>query len=167
MIPPAPGDTFPLHQYHRPFPFRLRHLPRQTAARGDHMYVHCCEGGRDYFPFCSKLSLLCRLLLLWNQGPPSRALHPEGSGLEPQLPQPHQADQYNVRTRTITKCLMEIQCLEWRLIFAPPSILAAALVWLARLILGGEEWVHLRLSGAQIATELLVDPQPSALLILS
>ena len=77
------------------------------------------------------------------------------------------ADQYNVRTRTVAKYLTEIQCLEWRLIFAPPSVLAAASVWLARLILGREEWVRLRLNGAQIVTEFLVDPQPSALLILS
>ena len=77
------------------------------------------------------------------------------------------ADQYNVWTRTVAKYLTEIQCLEWRLIFAPPSVLAAASVWLARLILGREEWVHLRLNGAQIVTEFLVDPQPSTLLILS
>ena len=51
------------------------------------------------------------------------------------------ADQYNVQTRTIAKYLMEIQCLEWRLISAPPSVLAAASVWLARLILGREDWV--------------------------
>lgn len=50
------------------------------------------------------------------------------------------ADQYNVQTRTIAKYLMEIQCLEWRLISAPPSVLAAASVWLARLILGREDW---------------------------
>ncbi|KAF9652681.1 hypothetical protein BDM02DRAFT_3088789 [Thelephora ganbajun] len=50
------------------------------------------------------------------------------------------ADQYNVQTRTIAKYLMEIQCLEWRLISAPPSVLAAASVWLARLILGREGW---------------------------
>jgi len=50
------------------------------------------------------------------------------------------ADQYNVQTRTIAKYLMEIQCLEWRLISASPSLLAAASVWLARLILGREDW---------------------------
>ena len=53
------------------------------------------------------------------------------------------ADQYNVQTRTIAKYLMEIQCLEWRLISAPPSVLAAASVLLARLILGREDWVRL------------------------
>ena len=51
-----------------------------------------------------------------------------------------EVDQYNIRTRTITKYLMEIQCLEWRLISVPPSVLTAASVGLARLILGGEDW---------------------------
>lgn len=51
------------------------------------------------------------------------------------------ADDYNVQVRTIGKYLLEIQCLEWRLIAAPPSLLAAASVWLARLILGFPDWV--------------------------
>ncbi|RPD57012.1 hypothetical protein L226DRAFT_547172 [Lentinus tigrinus ALCF2SS1-7] len=50
------------------------------------------------------------------------------------------ADDYNVQVRTIGKYLLEIQCLEWRLIAAPPSLLAAASVWLARLILGFPDW---------------------------
>ncbi|KAI0827157.1 A/B/D/E cyclin [Trametes gibbosa] len=50
------------------------------------------------------------------------------------------ADDYNVQVRTIGKYLLEIQCLEWRLIAAPPSLLAAASVWLARLILGYTDW---------------------------
>lgn len=57
------------------------------------------------------------------------------------------ADDYNVQVRTVGKYLLEIQCLEWRLIAAPPSLLAAASVWLARLILGYTDWVRL------IATE--------------
>jgi hypothetical protein len=65
------------------------------------------------------------------------------------------ADQYNVQTRTIAKYLMEIQCLEWRLISAPPSVLAAASVWLARLILGREDWVRLHLNNIQLVTDLL------------
>ena len=78
------------------------------------------------------------------------------------------ADQYNVQTRTIAKYLMEIQCLEWRLISASPSLLAAASVWLARLILGREDWVRLHLSTVKRAgAEPLVDAQSSALLILS
>jgi hypothetical protein len=51
------------------------------------------------------------------------------------------ADEYNVQVRTIGKYLMEISCLEWRLIAAPPSLLAASSIWLARIILGREEWV--------------------------
>lgn len=51
------------------------------------------------------------------------------------------ADDYNVQSRTIAKYLLEIQCLEWRLIAAPPSLMAAAAIWLARLILGFVDWV--------------------------
>ncbi|TCD65207.1 G2/mitotic-specific cyclin [Steccherinum ochraceum] len=50
------------------------------------------------------------------------------------------ADDYNVHSRTIAKYLLEIQCLEWRLIAAPPSLIAAAAIWLARLILGNVDW---------------------------
>ncbi|KAH8101840.1 cyclin-like protein [Cristinia sonorae] len=50
------------------------------------------------------------------------------------------ADDYNVHSRTIAKYLLEIQCLEWRLIAAPPSLIAAAAIWLARLILGNIDW---------------------------
>lgn len=51
------------------------------------------------------------------------------------------ADDYNVQVRTVAKYLMEISCVEWRLLSAPPSVLAASSIWLARLILGKEEWV--------------------------
>ncbi|KAF9068860.1 cyclin-like protein [Rhodocollybia butyracea] len=50
------------------------------------------------------------------------------------------ADDYNVKARTIAKYLLEIACLEWRLIAAPPSLLAAASMWLARMSLGNETW---------------------------
>ncbi|KAF5362603.1 hypothetical protein D9758_009582 [Tetrapyrgos nigripes] len=50
------------------------------------------------------------------------------------------ADDYNVRARTLAKYLLEIACVEWRLIAAPPSLLAAAALWLARLSLGSENW---------------------------
>ncbi|KAA1476587.1 A/B/D/E cyclin [Dentipellis sp. KUC8613] len=50
------------------------------------------------------------------------------------------ADEYNVQVRTVGKYLMEIECVEWRLIAAPPSLLAAASIWLARLVLGREDW---------------------------
>ncbi|KAG6887855.1 hypothetical protein C0992_010459 [Termitomyces sp. T32_za158] len=50
------------------------------------------------------------------------------------------ADDYNVKVRTLAKFLLEISCLEWRLIAAPPSLLAAASIWLARLALDMEVW---------------------------
>ncbi|EJD05387.1 uncharacterized protein FOMMEDRAFT_138869 [Fomitiporia mediterranea MF3/22] len=50
------------------------------------------------------------------------------------------ADDYNVQVRTIGKYLTEIGCLEWRLIAAPPSLLAAASMWLARLVLDCPDW---------------------------
>ncbi|KAF8651588.1 hypothetical protein AX16_004704 [Volvariella volvacea WC 439] len=50
------------------------------------------------------------------------------------------ADEYNVRVRTLGKYLLEIGCLEWRLIAAPPSLIAAAAIWFARLALGLENW---------------------------
>lgn len=52
------------------------------------------------------------------------------------------ADDYNIQVRTIAKYLMEIQCLEWRLIAAPPSLLSAAAIWFARIILGFLDWVR-------------------------
>jgi G2/mitotic-specific cyclin 1/2 len=52
------------------------------------------------------------------------------------------ADDYNVKARTLAKYLLEIAVLEWRLIAAPPSLLAAASIWLARLALGMENWVN-------------------------
>ncbi|KAL1732239.1 cyclin-like protein [Schizophyllum commune] len=50
------------------------------------------------------------------------------------------ADDYNVKVRTLGKYLLEIGCLEWRLLATPPSLLAAASIWLARLALGLEKW---------------------------
>ncbi|KAJ7484734.1 g2/mitotic-specific cyclin cdc13 [Mycena latifolia] len=50
------------------------------------------------------------------------------------------ADDYNLKARTLGKYLLEIGCLEWRLIAAPPSLLAAAAIWLARMALGEENW---------------------------
>jgi hypothetical protein len=50
------------------------------------------------------------------------------------------ADDYDIKVRTLAKYLLEIGCLEWRLIPYPPSLLAAASVWLARMTLGKDEW---------------------------
>ncbi|KAJ7856952.1 nime/cyclinb [Mycena olivaceomarginata] len=52
------------------------------------------------------------------------------------------ADGYDPRTRTLAKYLAEIVCVEHRLLPSPPSLLAAAAMWLARIALGEEEWSH-------------------------
>lgn len=51
------------------------------------------------------------------------------------------ADDYDVKARTIGKYLLEVGALEWRLLATPPSLMAAASIWLARLILGNYKWV--------------------------
>ena len=48
------------------------------------------------------------------------------------------ADGYDIKARTIAKCLVETMCLEWRLLSAPPSLLAATVIWLAHLTLDSE-----------------------------
>ena len=53
------------------------------------------------------------------------------------------ADGYDMQIRTLGKYLIEIGCLEWRLLATPPSLLAAAGMWLARLILNHPDWVSL------------------------
>lgn len=53
------------------------------------------------------------------------------------------ADNYDLQARTVGKYLLEIGVVEWRLIAAPPSLMAAAALWLARLALGQEIWVRL------------------------
>ncbi|KAF9226410.1 hypothetical protein BS17DRAFT_729579 [Gyrodon lividus] len=50
------------------------------------------------------------------------------------------ADDYDVKARTIGKYLLEVGALEWRLLATPPSLMAAASIWLARLILGNDRW---------------------------
>ncbi|KAH0834896.1 cyclin-like protein [Lanmaoa asiatica] len=50
------------------------------------------------------------------------------------------ADDYDVKARTIGKYLLEVGALEWRLLATPPSLMAAAAIWLARLILGNYRW---------------------------
>ncbi|KAG6853408.1 hypothetical protein C0991_004639 [Blastosporella zonata] len=50
------------------------------------------------------------------------------------------ADDCDTQARTVGKYLIEIGCLEWRLVGTLPSLLAAAALWLARLVLGREIW---------------------------
>ena len=53
------------------------------------------------------------------------------------------AGEFNVEARTMSEYLLKILCLEWRLLSAPPSLLAAAAIWLTCLIHGNETWVRL------------------------
>jgi len=50
------------------------------------------------------------------------------------------ADNYDLHTRTVGKYLLEISCLDHRFIAHPPSRIAAAAMYLARLILERGEW---------------------------
>jgi G2/mitotic-specific cyclin 1/2 len=77
------------------------------------------------------------------------------------------ADEYNVQVRTLAKYLLEIGCLEWRLIAAPPSLLAAAAIWLARFALGMEVWVgHLLPKPSPRTKFVCVDAQFGPLLFV-
>ncbi|CUA67442.1 G2/mitotic-specific cyclin cdc13 [Schizosaccharomyces pombe 972h-] [Rhizoctonia solani] len=50
------------------------------------------------------------------------------------------ADAYDVQTRTMAKFLVEVSVVEEKLLKCAPSLLSAASLWLARLILDREEW---------------------------
>ncbi|KAJ1033884.1 hypothetical protein NDA16_000092 [Ustilago loliicola] len=50
------------------------------------------------------------------------------------------ADNYDIQTRTVAKYFMEISLLDYRLMEHPPSLVAAAAVWLAREVLERGEW---------------------------
>jgi len=52
------------------------------------------------------------------------------------------ADDYDLKSRTMGKYLLEVGTLEWRLLATPPSLVAAAAIWLSRLILGNDKWVR-------------------------
>ena len=51
------------------------------------------------------------------------------------------ADNYDIQTRTLGKYLLEISCLDHRFIAHPPSQVAAAAMYLARLVLERGIWV--------------------------
>jgi G2/mitotic-specific cyclin 1/2 len=53
------------------------------------------------------------------------------------------ADNYDVQTRTLGKYLLEISCLDHRFIGHSPSQIAAAAMYMARLVLDRGEWVRL------------------------
>ncbi|KAF2648368.1 A/B/D/E cyclin [Lophiostoma macrostomum CBS 122681] len=50
------------------------------------------------------------------------------------------ADNYDIQTRTLGKYLLEISCLDHRFLAHPPSQVAAASMYLARLVLNRGEW---------------------------
>lgn len=53
------------------------------------------------------------------------------------------ADHYDIQTRTMAKYLLEIGCLDHRFIKYPPSHVAAAAMYIARLYLERGEWVSI------------------------
>ena len=53
------------------------------------------------------------------------------------------ADNYDIQTRTLAKYLLEISLLDHKFMKYPPSLIAAASMYLARLILDRGEWVSL------------------------
>jgi G2/mitotic-specific cyclin 1/2 len=52
------------------------------------------------------------------------------------------ADDYDVKSRTMGKHSPEVGTLEWWLLATPPSLVAAVVTWLGRLILGTDKWVR-------------------------
>lgn len=50
------------------------------------------------------------------------------------------ADNYDIQTRTVAKFFMEISLVDHRLLEHPPSVIAAAAIWSARLVLERGEW---------------------------
>lgn len=54
------------------------------------------------------------------------------------------ADNYDIQTRTLAKYLLEISLLDHKFLKYPPSLIAAASMYLARLILERGEWVCLK-----------------------
>ncbi|WWD21483.1 hypothetical protein CI109_105969 [Kwoniella shandongensis] len=80
------------------------------------------------------------------------------------------ADGYDIQTRTVAKYLVEISCIDHRLIKYAPSMMAAAAMWLARLCLDRGEWtpnlVHYStysqeelLECAQVMLDFILDPE--------
>lgn len=51
------------------------------------------------------------------------------------------AEGYDIQSRTVAKYLMEISLVDERFLSVEPSRLAASATWMARLVLGRDEWV--------------------------
>ncbi|OCF45909.1 G2/mitotic-specific cyclin 1/2 [Kwoniella heveanensis CBS 569] len=80
------------------------------------------------------------------------------------------ADGYEIRTRTVAKYLVEISCVDHRLLKYKPSMLSAAAMWLAKLCLDTGEWTpnHVHYSAysqdellecAQVMLDHILDPE--------
>ncbi|WVN89476.1 uncharacterized protein L203_104701 [Cryptococcus depauperatus CBS 7841] len=80
------------------------------------------------------------------------------------------ADGYDIQTRTVAKFLVEISCVDHRLLQFEPSMLAAGAMWLSRLCLERGEWgpnlVHYStyseeeiLPCAQVMLDYILDPE--------
>lgn len=73
------------------------------------------------------------------------------------------ADECEGTARTVAKYLAEISCLEKKLIAVVPSLIAAAALWLGRLIVGREDWVRVALSSRHVHRELTASHRPPPL----
>ncbi|KAF8886525.1 cyclin-like protein [Infundibulicybe gibba] len=74
------------------------------------------------------------------------------------------ADDCEVTARTFAKYLLEIGCVEWRLVSTVPSLLSAAALWLSRLVLGRHEWVNPNLTHYSTYTEAELLPTATIML---
>ena len=73
------------------------------------------------------------------------------------------ADDYDLESRTTGKYLLGVGTLEWRLLATPPSLIAAAAIWLSRFILGDDKWVRDACSLTLIMLITLSDSGPPIL----
>jgi hypothetical protein len=69
------------------------------------------------------------------------------------------ADDYDLKSRTMGKYLLEVGTLEWCLLATPPSLVAAAVIWLSRLILGNDKWVR---DACSLTLMMLILSDPSS-----
>jgi hypothetical protein len=59
------------------------------------------------------------------------------------------AEGYDIQSRTVAKYLMEISLVDERFLSIEPSRLAASATWMARLVLGRDEWVSKAMTNAR------------------
>jgi len=73
------------------------------------------------------------------------------------------ADDCDSNARTVAKYLCEIGCVERRLVGVVPSLIAAAALWLGRMVVGREDWVSIPRAFSRISLTLPAAPHPGAL----